>query len=148
MTRFREFSRVVLSRTLGRWAMRSLRSGEANSLILRRTCGSPLFGTGIATLARLHFRKKGITTMKNKLMKLILSASLLMPVAALAQAPAYSPQNAVGLWIPRGLGLFPGQTAPVYLGTARFASDGTISGTPLDHNSSPLLGVWYPTGNL
>jgi hypothetical protein len=81
-------------------------------------------------------------------MKLILTASMLMPVAALAQAPTYSPQNAVGLWIPRGLGLFPGQTAPVYLGTARFASDGSISGTPLDHNSSPVLGVWYATGNL
>jgi hypothetical protein len=81
--------------------------------------------------------------MKQFIATFLAAAALLIstPAGVRAQAPP-SAQRLEGIWIFRAL--FPGQSQPVYTGTARFLRDGTFSGPPNDQHSGPALGEWVP----
>ncbi len=94
--------------------------------------------------------------MKSLSLHLLISSLLLVPVVALAQSgQAIHPGTALaqtthssqveGVWVFRAT--LPGQPGPSYIGTARFAKDGTIAGTPVDQRTGGTLGDWTRTGN-
>lgn len=81
--------------------------------------------------------------MKISFCNLMIVAAVLVPGTMLAQS-ARSIQQLNGTWIFRAA--FPGQTQPVYTGTARFLADGTFSGPPNDQHTGPVFGEWIRTG--
>ena len=81
--------------------------------------------------------------MKRLIWNLMSSAVLLVPGTVLAE-PGPLTQRLDGIWIFRAI--FPGQTQPVYTGTARFVGDGTFSGPSNDQHTGPTVGEWIRTG--
>ena len=76
--------------------------------------------------------------------RIIVAAVLSAVPGTVLAEPAQSLQRLDGMWIFRAT--FPGQTQPVYTGTARFLADGTFSGPPNDQHTGPVFGEWIRTG--
>lgn len=88
--------------------------------------------------------------MKTSLVSLLFASVLLCPGAGFAQPNEGSGhvngRKLEGIWTFRAS--FPGQTGPVYVGTARFHADGTFSGPAIDQHSGPTTGEWIATGHM
>ncbi len=84
--------------------------------------------------------------MTKTILKMIIPAMLWIAPHGFAQQ-ILTPQRVEGIWIFRALGLFPGQTQPVFTGAATFRPDGTFTGPENDQHSSGGPGLWIATGN-
>ncbi len=83
--------------------------------------------------------------MKRTLWSLLMAAVLLLPGTALAEY-SQDVSKLDGTWMFRGFLAGPAQP-PVYVGTAQFLANGTLSGSPTDQHSGPTIGQWSRTGN-
>jgi hypothetical protein len=81
--------------------------------------------------------------MKRLLLTLSLVFALLVPGTVMA-GPFPPVRTVVGTWA--FYANFPGVPVPVYIGTATFKPNGSLSGLPLDQHTGATVGEWTRTG--